>query len=95
MNHISIDKLNEHLFETIEMLKNNKDPRADEHEKIDIETARAIADLGKVAVEGYKVKVQALNALSKADNYRVTEVVMRDSGIISEKDGRALLIGNK
>ena len=54
MSRLTIDKLNEHLFETIEMLKNNSDPNASPNEKIDIETAKTIANLGKVAVEGFK-----------------------------------------
>lgn len=65
---ISIDALNAQLFETIEMLKNNRDPQASDNEKIDIETARSISDLGRVIVEGYKVKAQVLNMLSKANS---------------------------
>ena len=84
MKSISIDKLNEHLFETIEMLKNNKCPQADEHEKIDIETARTIAELGKVAVGGYKVKAQVLNMLSKAENPKTTHIAAEASGILEE-----------
>ena len=68
MKQISIDALNVQLFETIEMLKNNRDPNASDNEKIDIETARSISDLGRVIVEGYKVKAQVLNMLSKTDS---------------------------
>lgn len=86
MNHqISIDKLNEHLFESIEMLKNNKDPNADEHEKIDVETAKAIADLGKVAIDGYKVKAQVLNMMRNTENPTVMKKSIVESGIISEE----------
>ena len=42
-----IDALNAHLFEAIEGLKNNRDPRADEHERMDIDTAKAIADIAR------------------------------------------------
>lgn len=56
----SIEALNNHLFEAIEMLKNNSDPQASDNEKMDLETAGKIADLGKVVVEGYKIKLQAL-----------------------------------
>ena len=61
----SLDELNVHLFETIEMLKNNNDPQASKNETIDIETAQTIANLGKVIVDGYKVKAQVLSVLSK------------------------------
>lgn len=80
----SIDALNLHLFEAIEMLKNNKDKKASDNEKIDVETARTIADLGKVIVDGYKVKVQALNILGKADNPNAVKEVIRQSGIAQD-----------
>lgn len=77
----SLDQLNMHLFETIELLKNNTDKNASENEKIDIETAKTIADLGKVIVDGYKVKVQALSILSKTENPSHVKQVINDSGI--------------
>lgn len=83
MSNISIDKLNEHLFEAIEMLKNSNDPNASENEKIDVETAKAISSLGKVAIEGYKVKCQALAILSKADNPNIVKETLSDSGFLN------------
>ena len=91
--HISIDKLNEHLFKAIEMLKNNKDPNASENEKIDVETAKTIADISKVVVEGYKVKIQALNILSKADNPKSVKQTMIDAGI--ETSSKLLIENHK
>lgn len=81
---ISIDSLNEHLFESIEMLKNSKDPNADEHEKMDIDIAKAIADLGKVVIEGYKVKAQVLSMIRNAENPAALKSSICNSGIISE-----------
>jgi hypothetical protein len=81
MKQISIDALNSHLFEAIEGLKNNKDPKADECEKMDIETAREIGKLGKTIVEGYKVKAQVLIAFSKADNPEQMKQLSASSGI--------------
>lgn len=63
-----IDALNAHLFEAIEGLKNNRDPRADEQERMDIDTAKAIADIAKVVIDGYKVKANVLQMYSKADS---------------------------
>lgn len=88
----SIDKLNMHLFEAIEMLKNNSDERADAHEKIDVNTARAIADLSKNIIEGYKVKVQALTILSKTDNPRTVNSVLQDEGFLTT-DQNTLEVG--
>lgn len=84
-NNISIDSLNMHLFETIEMLKNNSDPEASANEKIDVDTAKTIADLGKVVIEGYKVKSQVLSIMAKADNPNSTKQLIGGTGIISEE----------
>ena len=85
MRAISIDNLNEHLFETIEMLKNNTDPKASKNEKIDIETAKTIADLGKVVVDGYKVKAQVLSLLSRSENPQLTSEFAKTSGFILDE----------
>lgn len=81
---ISIDKLNEHLFEAIEMLKNGKDPKADEWEKIDVETAKSIAELGKVVIDGYKVKAQVLNMMRNSENPTTMKKSIIDAGIITD-----------
>lgn len=83
MKQISIDALNAQLFETIESLKNNNDPLASPNEKMDIETAKAIASLGKVVVEGYKVKAQVLNTLANTENPNLTKMLTDGSGIIN------------
>ena len=82
---INIDKLNEHLFESIEMLKNNSDPEASECEKIDVNIAKAIADLSKVVVEGYKVKAQVLNMMRNAENPSLLKATVLQSGIITDE----------
>lgn len=85
MKQISIDALNAQLFETIEMLKNNNDPKASPNEKIDVETAATIADLGKVVVDGYKVKAQVLNLISRSENpNRITDFA-QTTGLIQNK----------
>lgn len=48
-----IDDLRNHLFETLEALK-------DEEKPLDIERARAVADVAKVIVESAKVEVAFL-----------------------------------
>lgn len=77
----SIDDLNNHLFEVIEMLKNNADDKASPNEKIDIETAKTISDLAKNIVEGYKVKAQVLNTISKADNPLIVKQLSHSFGV--------------
>lgn len=82
---ISIDRLNEHLFESIEMLKNSSDPNADANEKIDVNIAKAIADLGKVVIEGYKVKAQVLSMIKNTDNPKAMQQTICQSGIITDE----------
>lgn len=50
-----IEDLRNHLFETLEALKDGDDP-------MDVERARAIADVGRVIVDSAKVEVQFLEA---------------------------------
>lgn len=50
-----IEDLRNHLFETLEALK-------DEEHPMDVERARAIADVGRVLVDSAKVEVQFLEA---------------------------------
>ena len=71
-NNISIDSLNTHLFEAA-------------NEKIDVDTAKTIADLGKVVIEGYKVKAQVLNIMAKTDNPNSTKQLLGGAGIISQE----------
>lgn len=77
----TIDDLNNHLFETIEMLKNNSDSTASPNEKIDIETAKTIAVLAKNVVEGYKVKANVLQTMSKAENPNLVKSFYANMGI--------------
>lgn len=84
MKKTSLQALNLHLFETIEMLKNNSDEKASPNERIDIETARVIANLGKVVVEGYKVSVQAMNIIRNTENPNTMKELMSNTGISEE-----------
>lgn len=85
-----ISDLNNHLFEAIEMLKNNSDPNASENEKMDLDTAKRIADLGKVIVEGAKVQLQALEIISKSQNPDLASRAMNNTGIIEITETKAL-----
>ena len=48
-----IDDLRDHLFETLEALR-------DEHKPMELDRAKAIADVARVIVESAKVEVQML-----------------------------------
>lgn len=84
MKNLTVNDLNTHMFEAIEMLKNNSDPRASKQEKIDVETAKAIAQLGTVIVEGFKAQVNAVGILSRSQNPSLTGGVVSEMGILPE-----------
>ena len=87
-----ISDLNNHLFETIEKIKNNSDPEASPNEKIDLETSQRIAEIGKVIIEGAKVQVQALGIISKCQNPVIVSKAMENVGIIEIDDQNKMLI---
>ncbi len=68
MKQISINELKKHLFESIEMLKNQNDPEADPCEKMDVKTAKAVADIAGAVIEIGKLELQAVNMLKNAEN---------------------------
>lgn len=68
MKRTSLNDLNDHLFETIERLLLSNDPDADEKEKIDIETAKAVAGVGEIIVKSAKLHIDALKAVSFSQN---------------------------
>jgi hypothetical protein len=78
--------LNNHLYETIEMLKNNNCPEASPNEKMDSETAKQIANVAKVIIDGTKLQLQAISVLSKSDNPNITAKALNQSGIIEVAD---------
>lgn len=86
MKRTSLNDLNDHLFETIERLLLKNDPNADEHEKIDIETARAIAEIGDVIVRSAKLHVDALKAISFSQNPQMVKEFIQKSGPLLLED---------
>lgn len=84
MKQINLDALNSKLFETIEMLQNNSDPNASPNEKIDVEAAKTISDIGSVIVEGYKVKARVLHTLSNTQNPALLSQMAISSGLAPE-----------
>lgn len=54
-----IDDLRNHLFETLEALKDTEKP-------MDIDRAKAIADVARVIVDSAKVEVQFIEATGEA-----------------------------
>jgi len=89
---VSLDRLNEHLFDVIERLKDRSDPDADAKDTIDLETASQICDASKIIVESYKVKAQVLNIAAKCSDSSMIARFATSSGIaqIPEKTASEL-----
>jgi hypothetical protein len=83
----SLNDLRTHLFATIERLQLSNDPDADEKEKISIETAKAIADIGQVIVNSAKLEVEAMKIIAGADNPKETLAAMNNSSMMLLGDG--------
>lgn len=83
--HTSIEALNVHLFEAMEMLKNNNDPKASANEKMDAKTAEAFANLAGKAIEARKIQVQAMSILAKTDNPRSVSDALISNGFIDNE----------
>ncbi len=73
-NNTSLDTLNSALMDTITALKNP------DCKQSDLDRAKSIAELGKVMVEGYKVKAQVLNTIVTEFPDSAREMI-RTSGI--------------
>jgi hypothetical protein len=56
MTQNKIEHLRNHLFETLEALKDEENP-------MDIKRAKAIADVGRVIVDSAKVEVEFMNTI--------------------------------
>ena len=57
-----IQDLRDHLFETIEMLK-------DEESKMSIEKAKAIAEVAQAIINSAKLEVEFIKAIDKSDGF--------------------------
>lgn len=79
----NLDDLNQHLFDVIKKLKNNSNPEIDKAEKISSDDARVIAQLGRVVVEGYKTKVQAMALTDRTRNPKSMLDILKVSGVVT------------
>ena len=68
MKNNDLTALRNHMFEVIERLQLSNDPNADEKEKIDINTAKAISNAASVIVQSAKVEIEFLKIIAKNDN---------------------------
>lgn len=84
MTQNKIEHLRNHLFETLEMLK-------DDESQMDVDRARAIADVARVIVDSAKVEVQFMNTVGG----RGTGFIPGEAGEIEKNPGKRLLEGDR
>ena len=83
----TLNDLRVHLFDTIERLQLTNDPNASDNEKISIETAKAIAEIGQVIVNSAKLEVEAMKIISRAENPKETLDAMKSTSVMLLGDG--------
>lgn len=91
-NNMSLEALKAHLFETLEGVKNNNDPNADQCEKVSPQDAKCIVNIANSIIEIYKTQVDALKTFTGMDHVNSQGQLMVGMGIINEEEQP--LIGN-
>jgi hypothetical protein len=69
------------LFDTLQRLKSNNDKNCSPNEKCSIEEAETVCHIAKEITETYKVQLQAMNILSKADNPNRVQLMIENNGL--------------
>jgi len=88
MKKTSLNDLRGHLFETIERLLIANDPDADEKEKIDIETAKAIADVSSVIVQSAKIEADLIRYIANAQNPDLIQRIIKNQSNLLLEEGK-------
>jgi len=78
--------LRNHLFEVIERLQLSNDPDADEKEKIDIQTAKAITNAAQVIVNSAKIEIDFLKLIANSDNPDGVRLAAEKTRFLSQKN---------
>lgn len=91
-NNMSLEALKAHLFETLEGVKNNNDPMADQSEKVSTQEAKCIVNIANSIIEIYKTQVEAVKTFTGLDHVASQGQLMLGMGIISPEEQK--VIGN-
>lgn len=67
-NNVSLDALKNHLFETLEGVKNLSDPEASENEKVSLDQAKAIVGVSSQIIDIYKTQIEAIKVFTSKDD---------------------------
>ena len=77
-----LTQLRGHLFAALEGVANLSDPNASEADMTSLEQAKTICSISKEIVETYKVEVQAMAILAKAENPNRVEQLVQANGLL-------------
>lgn len=66
--NLNLETLRNHLFETLEGVKNLSDEEASPCEKTSIDQAKAIVDISGKIIDSYKLELDAIKLASTLDN---------------------------
>lgn len=61
---------------------NNSDPNASPNEKMDVPTAKTLADMAQVVVNAAKVEVEAYALLAKAENPEAVKLMLGKNDVL-------------
>lgn len=89
---MSLEALKAHLFETLEGVKNNNDPMADQSEKVSTQEAKCIVNIANSIIEIYKTQIDAARIFTGMDHVNSQGRLMVGMGIINEEQQQE--IGN-
>lgn len=88
--NVSLESLKEHLFETLEGVKNLSDKEADDCEKVSIDQAKQIVNIAGSIIDIYKTQLNAFQTFSKMDNVASQGKLMVGMGICTDDEARML-----
>ena len=89
-SNMSLEALKAHLFEVLEGVKNNNDPKADLCEKVSPQDAKCIVNIANSIIEIYKTQVDALKTFTGMDHVNSQGQLMVGMGIISQEEQKVI-----
>lgn len=81
MAKMGIDDLRMELFDTLQRLKSANDRNCSANEKCTVEEAEAVCHIAKEITETYKVQLQAMGILAKAENPNRVQAMIESAGM--------------
>jgi hypothetical protein len=84
--NVNLDALKNHLFETLEGIKNLSDEKASPCEKVSIEQAKSIIGVADSIIDIYKVQLDAMELARKMDDVAGIGDILTGLGITEDNE---------